>query len=299
MTKKYLLRVVTRRDFIRGTTYAGLGAAIGFNLDMGQKSFSQEKSKVVLIRDENVFKKNGQLHAEVIQQMLDKAVTTLIGEKDTTKAWKRLVNPTEIVGIKSNVWGPLPTPSEVEVAIKRRLVDAGVDSQKILIDDRGARRTLANCTSLINVRPLRTHHWSGIGGCIKNYIMFVSRPSSYHGEICSPLGAIWNLPIVKGKTRLNILVVLTPLFYGRGPHHYNSKYVWNYNGLIVSDDPVALDAVGVHLLEKKRHLHFGEDRPLKPITKHIVAADVKYHIGVSDLKRIDIIKLGWMKDVLI
>ncbi len=298
MRRKYF-KVVTRRDFLRGTAYAGLGAALGWNIRVDSEAKPSKKAKVVLIRDENVIKKNGRLNAEVIQKMLDQAVTALWGEKDVVDVWKQLVKPKETVGIKSNVWRPLPTPAELEEAIKKRLIDAGVDPKKILIDDRGARRTLAHCTSLINARPLRTHHWSGVGGCIKNYIMFVPNPSDYHGDICTPLGAIWNLPIVKGKTRLNILVVLKPLFYGRGPHHYNSKYVWNYSGLLVSEDPVALDAVGVHILEKKRRLFFAEDRPLKPLTKHIAAADVKYHLGVSDLDRIEIIKVGCMKDALI
>jgi hypothetical protein len=298
MTKKYF-KAVTRRDFLRGTAYAGFGTALGLNLKMDSEAKPSKKARVVLVRDKDVYKKDGQLNAGVIQDMLDRAVTTLWGEKEPATVWKLLVKPKETVGIKSNVWNPLPTPTELEEAINRRLIGAGVDSQKILIDDRGARGTLAHCTSLINVRPLRTHHWSGIGGCIKNYIMFVPNPSDYHGDICTPLGAIWNLPIVKGKTRLNILVVLKPLFYGRGPHHYNAKYAWNYNGLLVSEDPVALDAVGVQILEKKRRLFFGEDRPLKPLTKHITAAELKYHLGISALNRIEIIKVGWTKDLLI
>ncbi len=298
MKKKYF-KPVTRRDFLRGTAYAGFGAALGLNLRMDPAAMPSNKSKVILVRDKDVFEKEGQVSAEVIQKMLDRAVTILWGEKEPAAVWRQLVNQKETVGIKSNVWRPLPTPAHLEEAIKRRLIEAGVNPQKILIDDRAARRTLAQCTSLINVRPLRTHHWSGIGGCIKNYIMFVPNPSDYHGDICTPLGAIWNLPIVKGKTRLNILVALKPLFYGRGPHHYNAKYVWNYNGLLVSEDPVALDAVGVEILEKKRRDFFGEDRPLKPLTRHITAADVKYQLGVSELNRIELIKVGWMKGVLI
>jgi hypothetical protein len=30
-----------------------------------------------------------------------------------------------------------------------------------------------------------------------------------------------------------------------------------------------------------------------------MAADKKYHLGVSDLNRIQLIKLGWMEEVLI
>ena len=45
------------------------------------------------------------------------------------------------------------------------------------VDDRGVRTNpvFARATALINVRPLRTHAWSGLGTCLKNYIMFVPR----------------------------------------------------------------------------------------------------------------------------
>jgi hypothetical protein len=45
-------------------------------------------------------------------------------------------------------------------------------------------------TALINVRPVRTHWWSGIGGCIKNYIMFTENPASYHPDACSSLAKV-------------------------------------------------------------------------------------------------------------
>ncbi len=147
--------------------------------------------------------------------------------------------------------------------------------------------------------PLRTHHWAGVGTCLKNYIQFVPNPSSYHDEGCSPLGKIWTYPIVKGKTRLNILSALTPQFYGRGANFFDKRYVWPYKGLIVGTDPVAVDTVGAHLLQVKRIGFFGEDRPLDVPPTHIVAADKTYHLGVSDLSRIQLIKLGWMEEVLI
>jgi hypothetical protein len=62
---------------------------------------------------------------------------------------------------------------------------------------------------------------------------------------------------------------------------------------------VALDAVGVRLLQRQRIAHFGEDRPLDTQPIHILAADQKYNLGVSDLNRIEIVKLGWMEGVLI
>jgi hypothetical protein len=60
-----------------------------------------------------------------------------------------------------------------------------------------------------------------------------------------------------------------------------------------------VDAVGAHLLQVKRTAFFGEDRALDVPPVHIIAADKKYHVGVSDLNRIQLIKLGWMEDALI
>jgi hypothetical protein len=60
-----------------------------------------------------------------------------------------------------------------------------------------------------------------------------------------------------------------------------------------------LDAIGARLLQFQRVAYFGEDRPLDATPKHIFAADEKYKLGVSDLNRIEIIKLGWMEGALI
>ncbi len=178
-------------------------------------------------------------------------------------------------GSRVTSWHRLPTPKELEAAIERRVLDVGVAGKNIDIDDRGVLNNpiFLNATALINVRPLRTHHWSGVATCLKNYIQFVPDPPAYHDEGCSPLGKIWTYPIVKGKTRLNILSALTPQFYGRGAHFFDKRYVWPYKGLIVGTDPVAVDAIGAHLLQAKRIAFFGEDRALDVAPIHIVVAD--------------------------
>ena len=245
--------------------------------------------------------RNEKVRGEILQSMLDEAVKTLLLENEPAQAWRRLFRNSDVVGIKSNEWYTMPTPKELEDAIKRRLLDVGIPEKDIDIDDRGVLHNpiFGKATALINVRPLRTHHWSGVGTCLKNYIMFVPDPSAYHGEGCSDLGKIWTYPIVKGKTRLNILSALQPQFYGRGAHFFDKRYVWPYKGLIVGTDPVSVDAVGVHLLRSKRVNYFGEDRALDVPPIHITTAEKKYQLGVSDLSRIQLIKLGWQEDILI
>jgi hypothetical protein len=294
-------KVITRRDFLRFAAMTPFAGAFAYGLRIPEKKETAKKARVVLVRDKNALIAYKKPDPQAVQEMLDDAVTALIGEKDVVKAWKKIIKPSDIVGIKSNVWGYLPTGKGVEQALKSRVMDAGVSPENISIDDRGVLRDpiFMKATALINARPARTHHWSGIGGCIKNHIMFVERPPSYHGDSCADLAKIWYLPHVRGKTKLNVLIMLTPLFHGIGPHHYSDKYVWEYKGILVSQDPVAVDAIGVRILQAKRRQFFGKDRPLQPPAKHIFLADTRHHLGVSDPSRIELIRLGWKEDILI
>jgi len=296
------VRTITRRDFLRAGAGAAAAAAVsGLARPAGAQETGEAlpKARVVLVRDREAVRSDGALNAEAIQRMADQGVAALLDEADAATAWRRLVRPDDLVGIKNNAWANLPTPEPLVATLRQRIIQAGVPAEAVRVDDRGARQTLAHCTALINARPLRSHHWAAIGGCLKNYVPFTPRPSDYHPDICADLGKIWNLPIVKGKTRLNILVVLTPLFHGRGPHHFDRRYVWPYGGLLISQDPVAADAVGIKLLEAKRRLHFGEERPLAPLAKHVRYAETRHHIGVSDLERIELVKIGWEEGILI
>ncbi len=280
---------------------AGAAATAALGTEVLAETRAEPTAKVVLIRNAEVLGSQDKVREEILGSMLDEAVKNLLGTNGPLEAWQKLFKSSDVVGIKSNSWARLPTPKELESAIKRRLLDAGVAEKNIGIDDRGVLNNpiFLNSTALVNARPLRTHHWSGVGTCLKNYIQFVPDPPSYHDEGCSPLGKIWTYPVVKGKTRLNILCCLTPQFYGRGANFFDRRYIWPYKGLIVGTDPVAVDAIGAHLLQTKRISFFGEDRALDVPPVHIMVADKKYHLGVSDLSRIQLIKLGWREEALI
>ncbi len=291
-------KVITRREFVRGASWAVLGAAVRFPRDRQDVSPS---SRVVLIRQEGALDASSKVNEEVIQQMLDEAVMRLLDQDSPAKAFSLLVRPGEVVGIKSNVWSYLPTPPEVEGAIKRRLMEAGIKEEDIGLDDHTVRVNplFQKATSLINVRPLRTHYLAGISGCLKNYIMFAESQPDLHPDSCAELGSLFLLPQVKGKTRLNVLCALTPQYYGRGPHHFNRRYVWAYKGLIVGQDPVAVDAVGLSLIMAKRRQELGPAQEIPPVPKHIRIADQKYGLGTSDLSRIELVKLGWTDGMMI
>jgi hypothetical protein len=286
-----------RRGFLQVTG----GAAAAGLLGAGRAGAADARARVVLVRRREVLGADGRVNGPVIHQMLNEAVAALLGEKDAAPAWRRVVKPSDVVGVKSNVWTPLPTPPALEQAIREELERAGVRPENVAVDDRGVRSSpvFQRMTALVNVRPMRTHAWSGLGTCLKNVIMFTDNPPDYHGDSCATLGAIWQKPPVAGKVRLNVLVMLTPQFHSVGPHSFAKELTWPYYGLLVGLQPVPVDATGARILQAKRRQHFGADRPISPSPHHIEIAGSRYGLGPSDPAQIDLVRLGLAEDALV
>jgi hypothetical protein len=292
---------IDRRQFFRIGGGAAAAGVLAGRTTTAEEAGPTPRSRVVLVREQRVLDDDGVLDGELLHEMLNRATTELFEVKTAAEAWRKVVAADDVVGIKSNVWRHLPTPPELEEAIQAEILDVGVNPADVAVDDRGVREdpVFRRATALINVRPLRTHNWSGLGTCLKNPIMFVPRPPEYHGDSCAPLGAMWHLPELEGKIKLNILVMLTPQFHGVGPHSFSKEYVWPYKGLIVGVDPVAVDATGARIIRAKRDLYFGKPSPISPPAHHIEIAGSRYGLGVSDPASIDLVRLGWQEEALI
>jgi len=292
---------VNRREFFKIGSGAAAAGVLGRSAAAGEGGPAAPISRVVLVREQGVISDGDSLDGELLHDMLNRAVAALFETKTAAEGWKRVVSPSDVVGIKTNIWSNLRTPPALEDAIRAEVVNVGVEPKNVAVDDRGVRSNpvFAKATALINTRPMRTHNWSGLGTCLKNMIMFVPRPPEYHGDTCAPLGAIWKLPDLEGKVKLNILVMLTPQFHGVGPHSFSKEYVWPYRGLIVGVDPVAVDATGARIIQAKRNLYFGEPTPISPPAHHIEIAGSRYGLGVSDPDAIDLVRLGWQDEALI
>jgi hypothetical protein len=290
-----------RREFILGAGALAAGGLTRAKEDKPRPDDHPAKSRVVLVRDPDVLDSWGKPRAEVLEKMLAAGMTALCAAPDEMAAWASLFRPEETVGIKSNVWKHLPTPPELERLLWQKFSALGTKDERLAIDDRGVleNKVFQKADALINVRPLRTHYWAGVGSLIKNYIMFVPEPSKYHPDSCACLGAIWHLHRLRERTRLNILVMLTPQFHSVGPHEFNPRYLWNYGGLLLGFDPVAVDSIGLRILMKKRALFFGQSRPLATSAKHIELADTRYRLGRSDPRYIELVRWGEEKDSLL
>jgi len=144
----------------------------------------------------------------------------------------------------------------------------------------------SQCTALVNVPVLKDHDLAGVSIGLKNFYGAIHNPNKYHDNNCDPFIADLNMhPYIKDKLRLIVCDALTLLYQG-GPA-YNPQHAIDYSGLLVSQDPVALDRIGVNLIEearKEKGLPILKDAGREPI--HVATA-AKRGLGTDDLKGIE------------
>jgi len=146
------------------------------------------------------------------------------------------------------------------------------------------------CTAIINMPSLKAHNMAGVTICLKNHYGSIEDPRKYHANDCDPgIADINSTDIIKNKTRLCVCDATKILFAG-GPE-WLGQYTVDYNGILVSTDPVALDAIGNSLIKKFRKNSGMKQLPYNPVAKQIKTAQ-KNGIGVADLDRIELIEVS-------
>jgi hypothetical protein len=294
--------VITRRDFLGGTAAAALSLTVlpdwlkAGMVKKETKSSADQKSLVLVVRDEHVLDSSGnKVDKKILGGMISQVMTALTGEREMKKAWLKLFSPKDVVGlVPTSLMNP--THNELIEFIKESLVAAGLPEDNIRLAQ-GRSVDLNSITALISLPGLKAHWLTGIGTVIKNYILYSGAPRNYHYEDSTKLGEIWHLPQVKGKTRLIIVDALRPVC-DRGPQ-FDPRYRWPYKGLLAGTDPVALDAVGLKIIQTKRDELRGEHWPISPPPISIEAADKIYKLGNSRLENIEINTIGWTQELLL
>lgn len=328
-------RPLTRRDFLKGTALGAVGLSWPVHA-AGQtntpSTSNGPNSTVVLIRHEASLDSAHQANPSVIEEMLAQGITSLVGVEDPLTAWKKLFTPKDVVGIKVNDFPGRAAHVELVQTIIKNLHAVGIPDSQILTWDRSnagrglegvqkrgldfgfhpnglSRIITEECTALINVPVATVHYLSGVAVTLKNWIGAVNRqelPASQnreaaffhvHRDFCADLGVFNTLPEIKTKCRIHIVDALRPLFHG-GPQ-IDPRYLWDYKGILLGTDPVALDATCVRMLQAKRDDYQGRSWPINPPTKHVVVADSKHGLGNSHLDRIQLVKLGMKEGSLV
>ena len=125
---------------------------------------------------------------------------------------------------------------------------------------------------------------------MKNFYGAIHNPNKYHDNNCDPYIADVNKhPFINNKLRLIVCDAITLLYQG-GPA-FKPQYSLNYCGLLVGSDPVAVDTIGINLIEGVRR-----EKGLVPLKEagrepiHVATA-AKQGLGTDDLSAIDFIKV--------
>ena len=109
----------------------------------------------------------------------------------------------------------------------------------------------SQCTALINIPVLKDHDLAGVSLSLKNFYGAIHNPNKYHDNNCDPYVADLNThPYIKNKQRLIVCDAITLQCHG-GPA-YKPQWAFDYRGLLLSRDPVAIDRIGARLIEEKR-----------------------------------------------
>jgi hypothetical protein len=314
---------LSRRDFLAGTTAAA--AAIAAHAGEAvlaapttQPTRTSTHPTVVQTRSDIVV--NGRrVHPRVLAAMLDAGLTRLTGAPTSQEAWRRILKPDDVVGLKFNRSGAkeLGTTEPLADALIQSLMAAGWDPARIVpievspstydatrtsrpvtdwddyeVDFGSGKDELASVlrqvTALVNVPFLKTHNIAGMTACLKNLShALVKHPARFHGNRCSPyVGDIVALPQIRGKLRLNIVNALRIVFDG-GPE-VSSELTWPGGILLMGCDPVAVDTVGTELLNRVRKRNGLASLDADGGGAQYVEAAAARGLGCSELYQIDL-----------
>ncbi|TFH64418.1 MAG: DUF362 domain-containing protein [Candidatus Zixiibacteriota bacterium] len=139
----------------------------------------------------------------------------------------------------------------------------------------------------VNLPVLKDHSVAGLSAGMKNMYGAINNPNKYHGNNCDPYCAhVNNLEPIRSKNRLTVIDAVRVQYNG-GPG-YAEDHLAYYNGLVISDDPVAADRIGLEILEHLRAIN-GQptlERAGRPV-RYLASAE-KLGLGIANIKKIEL-----------
>lgn len=208
-----------RRDLI-GAWLAGAPAAA--------------RSKVVLARDPQLRRAGGGVDQARLLNLLDKTMQALYDTDSGVAAWRRVVRPGEVVGLKVNCLAGKGISTQVPLveAVCERLQQAGVPAKDIVIFDR-LNADLESAGFRLSTRKDRIR-------TIGNDELGYEEELAAHGSAGSLMAktltrlcdAVINLPVLKDHGIVGVTIALKNFF---GVVHNPNKYHPNCGNPYVAD----------------------------------------------------------------
>jgi len=226
----------SRRSFLRQSATLGGTLLAGGTRDWlgSQKTFAEvpAQSRLVISRDSNLRSSPNTLDSSRLLHCLDRAMQALHDSDSPLEAWRKVVRPGEVVGLKVNCLagrGNCTRPELVD-AICERLQQAGI--KEIVIWDRLS-------SDLESARFKIVERGSGIR-CFGNDWLGFEDELAVSGSVGSLLAktltqvceAVINLPVLKDHGIAGVTIALKSMF---GAIHNPNKYHVNVCNPYVAD----------------------------------------------------------------
>lgn len=130
----------SRREFVKTVLAGAAFLRRGDGVALSEQREAPAKSRVVIARDERLRGAGSTVDSQRMLGMLDRAMQSLFDRDRPIEAWRKLVRPGELVGLKVNTLGGRGISSNLQLveAICARLQEAGVKAKDIVVWDRGS-----------------------------------------------------------------------------------------------------------------------------------------------------------------
>ncbi len=310
---------MSRREFLAAAAVAaGTVPVSEVVAGPAHKKPSRPRVDVVQVTSDHVVR-GRQVHHAVMPEMLDLSLRSFTGEATASDAWRSILRPSDVIGIKfnSSAAEALGVSEPFAKAVIRSLLEAGFARDQIIPIEAPGRligslgvgspvrgwqadpvdfgsgqdhlsAVLDQVTAIINVPFLKTHNIAGVTCSLKNLSHgLIKHPARYHGSHCSPyIGDIVALPQIRSKLRLNLVNALRTVFDG-GPEA-RDDCTWDSGIILAGANPASVDSVGLELINSQRiilGLAAVDDSVNKSV--HLAAAE-KRGLGHVNTHRLEI-----------
>jgi uncharacterized protein (DUF362 family) len=231
-----------RRSFIKKSALAA-GSTILYPRISSCKSMPvQEKSRVV-----QVSHTSESTNSEQISALLDNGMCSLFDCDNSLEAWRKIINPGEVIGLKVNcLSGYGATHSSLTDAIIERLIEIGVKKGDIIIWDRLSKDLEDGGFKIQDRRNNIRIIGNELLGFYHDLQVFGSVASLVCNTVVRECDCIINLPLLKDHSIAGLTMSLKNMF---GAIHNPNKYHLN------TGDPYIADVNMLPSIQKKVRLH--------------------------------------------
>jgi len=212
---------MNRRTFLK---YASLSLAAGAGACGRAAEKPPEGAIVAIVENARAIVDQSKLDDKLLREMVDAAVAAATSEARAADAWKKLLRPTDVVGIKINTLsGPMMSSHpQVVAAVAASLRDAGIKADRIIVWDRlSDELTRAGFTVRRNSTEYLCVGTDGRYSREEEDILEHGEIGSFLSPILRQCSALISLPILKDHDLAGVTIGMKNFF---GAIHNPNKY---------------------------------------------------------------------------